>query len=250
MAEICARLDGLPLAIELAAARIQAAAAARAAGAPGAALAAADRRRRVTLPARQQTLRAAIAWSYDLLTAPEQRLFRRLAVFVGGCTLEAAEVIGCASGETQMDVLQGITRLLDGSLLRTESEPGGDLRLGMLETIREFALEQLASNGELDSTRYRHAAYFAAMAEQAASPRLDGPHGPALLARLERDHDNLLAALRWLLERGDAERSTELAGALWSFWETRAYKHEGLALLESCSRSGRGCRHGPCGRER
>jgi predicted ATPase len=165
VAAICRRLDGLPLAIELAAARVKVLS-------PAALLARLERRLVVLtgggrdLPARQQTMRDTIAWSYDLLTVPEQQLFRRLAIFVGGCTFAAAESVANASGELGIDPFDGLTSLVDKSLLQRVETAGGEPRFSMLETIRELGLERLAACGELDETSRRHAAYFLAFAEQ------------------------------------------------------------------------------------
>jgi predicted ATPase/DNA-binding CsgD family transcriptional regulator len=238
VAELCVRLDGLPLAIELAAAR-------SALLEPRELLLRLERRLALLgdgprdLPARQRTLGGAIAWSYDLLEPEEQRLFRRLGVFVGGCAVDAAAAVVGAADEPAMDVLEGIANLLDRSLVRKEPQPEGGLRVGLLETIREFALDRLAACGEHESAHDRYAAHFSALAEQAASPRLDGPDGPGLLVKLDREHDNLRAALRWLLEHGSAEHGVRLAGALWSFWETRGHLNEGLAWLETALARGR-----------
>ena len=237
VAELCVRLDGLPLAIELTAA-------ASAVLEPPELLTRLQRRLALfgegprDVPARQRTLRGANAWSYDLLAPEEQRLFRRLGVFAGGCTLEAAAAVVRAPDEPPMDALEGIARLLDRSLVRKEPQPHSRLRVTMLETIREYALEQQGASGDLASTDERHAAYFAALAEQAASPRLDAPDGPALLVELDREHDNLRAALRWLLDHGRAEHSIRLAGALWSFWEARGHLSEGLAWLQAALAQG------------
>ncbi|MBV9355175.1 MAG: tetratricopeptide repeat protein, partial [Chloroflexi bacterium] len=184
-------------------------------------------------PPRQRTLHDAIDWSYELLTPDRQRLFRRLAAFAGGCTLAAAEAVAWAPDHPDVEALDALTSLIDHSLLRREGDSDGVLRVSMLETIREFALERLAAAGELETVRFRHACYFADLAEQAASPRLDGPDGPALLDRLEREHDNLRAALRWFLESGAVERSVRMAGALWSFWELHDHAREGLSWLEA-----------------
>ena len=210
VAQICRRLDGLPLAIELAAAWARLLP-------PTALLARLERRLPLLvggphdLPDRQRTMRDAIAWSYDLLDAPEQRLFRRLAVFSGGCTPEAAEAVCAAPGE-ELETLAGLAALVDKSLLRSEGDVHAGLaepRLVMLETLREYGLEQLAAHGEGDAARDRHAAYYLALAE-AAEPALAGPDGPVWRTRLEREHDNLRAALAWLLGRGEADRALRL----------------------------------------
>ena len=237
VAELCVRLDGLPLAIELAAARCRLLE-------PPELLARFDRLALLgdgprDAPPRQRALRAAIGWSYQLLAPAEQRLFRRLSVCAGGCTLEAADAVAVAPDEPAFDLLEGIASLVDHSLLRKEPDLGSYLRVGMLETMRAFALEQLAAQGELEAAQQRHATFFVDLAEQAAAPRLDGPGGPALVRRLELEHDNLRAALRWLLDRGDGERGVQLAGALWSFWEVRGHLSEGLTWLDAALASDR-----------
>jgi predicted ATPase/DNA-binding CsgD family transcriptional regulator len=237
VAEICVRLDGLPLAIELAAARIKLLppqALLTRLGHPLQVLTSGAR----DVPARQQTLRNTLAWSYDLLDAEEQRLFRRLSVFVGGCTLEAVEGLSTALGEMPASVLDGVASLLDKSLLRQMEQEGEELRLLMLATIREFGLEALAASGEMESTQRAHAAYYLALAED-AELELGGPQQAAWLERLEREHDNLRAALQWSLEQaGDEEagqrRETalRLAGALYMFWWTLGHWSEGRTFLE------------------
>ncbi|MBV9356738.1 MAG: AAA family ATPase, partial [Chloroflexi bacterium] len=238
VAELCVRLDGLPLAIELAAARCRLLE-------PSELLARLDRRLALLddgprdAPPRQRALRAAIDWSYELLAPAEQRLLCRLGVFAGGCTIEAAQAVAVTPDEPAQEILEGIGGLLDHSLLRKEPDPDGYLRVGMLESMRAFALEQLAAQRELESTQRRHALFYVSLAEQAAAPRLDGPKGPALVSRLEREHDNLRAALRWLLDHGDVERGVQLAGALWSFWEVRGHLSEGVTWLDAALASER-----------
>src|SRR5437660_5093995 len=227
VAEICARLDGLPLAIELAAARIKLL--------PPPALLARLGQRLVVLtsggrdaPARQQTLRKTIEWSYQLLDAEEQRLFRRLSVFVGGCTLQAFEAV-CAALDTQppaVPVLDGAASLLDKSLLRQTESEAEEPRFVILETIREYGREALEASGEAEVTHQAHAAYFLAMAE-AAERAWNGPQQAGWLARLEQEHDNLRTAMNWLLERGEAERALRLGTALWWFWYTQEHMNEG-----------------------
>ena len=222
VAAICVRLDGLPLAIELAAARIKLLA-------PQAML------RRLEDPlkfltggardlsVRQQTLRGAIAWSYDLLDENEKRLFRRLAVFVGGFTLEAAAAVCETTGDLQLDVFEGIAALVDESLLRQESSPDGEPRFFMLETIREYALERLTESGE--ELQRQHAEFFLTFAEQ-AEIELHGFQQLKWLERLEVEHDNLRAALGWLAHNDEAQRGLRLAGALTDFWNTRGHRTE------------------------
>lgn len=216
IAEICVRLDGLPLAIELAAARVKL-------FPPQAMLGRLEHRLAWltggarNLPARHQTLRNAIGWSYDLLGENEKVLFQRLAVFVGGCTLEGAEAVCARAGDLEINVLEGVTALIDESLLRQSETPDGQYRLCMLETIREFALETLVAGPDRDEVYRQHAEYFAALAEE-AEPHLRGPQTTAWLRRLEQDHDNLRAAHAWLLEH-DAAAALRLVVALAAFWD-------------------------------
>jgi predicted ATPase/DNA-binding XRE family transcriptional regulator len=228
VAAICRRLDGLPLAIELAAARSRILAPPallahlqRAIPAPALGLLIGGYR---DLPARQQTLRGAIAWSYDLLPAAEQALFRRLAVFADGCTLEAVERIG---GGPPLD---GLESLVSKSLLRREVA-GDEARFAMLATIREYALEQVLAHGELDALRAAHAAFFLHLAET-AEPHLSGPQQGRWLDRLDREQANFRAALDWLLAAGDAEGTTRVAAALGRFWQLRGYWQEGRRWLD------------------
>jgi predicted ATPase/DNA-binding CsgD family transcriptional regulator len=234
IAEICVRLDGLPLAIELAAARIKLLS-------PQALLTRLAHRLQVLTsgaqdaPVRQQTLRNTLAWSYDLLDVEEQRLFRRLSVFVGGCTLEVVEGLYTALGEMPAEVLDGMASLIDKSLLRQVEQEGEEPRLLMLATIREYGLEVLASSGEMESTRQAHAHYYLALAEQ-AELELGGPQQAVWLDRLEREHDNLRGALQWSLEQGETQSSMEMAmrlgGALRLFWWGRGHWSEGRIFLE------------------
>jgi predicted ATPase len=200
---ICRRLDGLPLAIELAAARTRLLT-------PQALLTRLHHRLRVLTggardaPARQQTLKRTIEWSYALLAADEQQLFRRLAVFVGGCTLEA---VVNAAGEPETEVLEGLEALVEKSLLRRVEQVNGEPRLSMLETIREYALERLAMCGEEEDVCSRHARYYLALA---AAPKLTTGEQVARLDRLETEHGNLRAALGWFLDRGETEAALRL----------------------------------------
>jgi len=226
IAEVCHRLDGLPLAIELAAARVNV-------FSPPALLARLEHRLAVLtsgprdLPVRQQTLRQAIAWSYDLLTPGEQMLYRRLAVFVGGFPLTAAEAVVAGGGpDPGLDVVNGMASLVDKSLLRQE-EPAGELRFRMLETIREHALERLTTAGEADRFRQAHGAYYLALAEQAEPGLLGGWRQAESLDRLTEEHDNLRAALSWFARHGPADRGLRLAAALVRFWRVRGYLAEG-----------------------
>jgi predicted ATPase/class 3 adenylate cyclase len=227
--EICRRLDGLPLAIELAAAPSRLLP-------PRALLARLERRLQLLkggardLPARQQTLRATIDWSYALLEAGEQALFARLAAFASGCTLEAAEAV--CDLDDGLDVLAGLNGLVDKNLLQPRDGPGGDSRVALLETIREYALERLAERGEADATARRHADYYLSLAEQ-AEPELLGPRQGAWYERLEADLDNLRAALAWSLAHQKVEATARLAASVLPFWVSRSHANEGLRWLDT-----------------
>ncbi len=235
IAEICIRLDGLPLAIELAAARVKLLS-------PPVLLIRLEHRLHLLTsstqdaPNRQRTLRNTLQWSYDLLDAAEQRLFRRLSVFVGGCTLEAIEAIHVTLDEGAGQVLEGVASLLDKSLLQQREQEGGEPRLQLLETIREYGLEALETSGEMEDTRRAHAAYYLALAEQAET-ELSGPQQISWFERLEREHDNLRAVMQWVLEPGRQEEqrlemALRLGAALGRFWFARGPFHEGQIFLE------------------
>jgi predicted ATPase/class 3 adenylate cyclase/DNA-binding CsgD family transcriptional regulator len=234
IAAICVRLEGLPLAIELAAARSKL-------FPPPALLQRMTHRLDILTggvqgaPARQQTLRSTIAWSYNLLDVLEQRLFRRLAVFVGTYTLEAVESLCGACTDGRGHVLDGVASLIDKSLLLQIEREGEEPRLVMLETIREYGLEMLAASGEEEMTRQAHAAYYLTLAEK-AEPELAGPQQAAWLHRLEREHDNLHAALQWSVAQGQATHDMTLAlrlgVALRNFWVVRGPSSEGRNFLE------------------
>ena len=237
VAEICIRLDGLPLAIELAAARIKLLP-------PRALLKRLGSRLKLVtegarnLPERQRTLRGTIEWSYTLLEEGERVLFARLAVFSGGRTLEAIEAICVAKGDLPVDALEGVSFLLDKSLLRQEEGLEGEPRFVMLETIHEYARERLEASGEAEEIKRLHAEYFLALAE-GAEPELTGPDQLACLERLEAEHDNMRAALTWSLEK-EPETALRLAGMLAHFWEIRSDISEGSMWLEAALRqSGR-----------
>jgi predicted ATPase/DNA-binding CsgD family transcriptional regulator len=236
VAEICVRLDGLPLAIELAAARIKVLP-------PQELLTRLGQRLTVLTggardaPARQQTLRNTIAWSYQLLGAAEQGLFQRLSVFVGGCTFEAIEAV-CTALDIKSSagqVFDGVASLIDKSLLQQTEQEEDEPRLVMLETIREYGLECLRESGEMETTWQAHAEYYLVLAEEAES-ELVGPQQVAWLERLEREHDNLRAAMRWILEQWEIwhhrEMALRLGGALQRFWEVRGHWSEGWSFLE------------------
>lgn len=229
VAEICARLEGLPLAIELAAARVGALTPSELLSRLGRRLDLLTRNRR-DAPSRQQTLRTAIAWSYDRLSSQEQALFRRLAVFAKGGTLEAVEVVGSAGGDLELDVLDGVAALVEASLLRQTEGPAGVSRYRMLETLREYGLECLTALGEAAATRKSHADVYLALAE-AAEPELSGSEQAVWLERLETEHDNLREALRWHQQSTETEAGLRLAATLWRFWNIRGHLTEGRAWL-------------------
>jgi predicted ATPase/DNA-binding CsgD family transcriptional regulator len=227
--DICRRLDGLPLAIELVAPGIKVLP-------PSVLLSRLERRLPLPAggvrdaPARQQTMHDAIAWSYNLLAPDEQTLFRQLAIFVGGCDLEAAEAIASHAG---INVLDGIARLIEQSLLRQVVGTGDEPRFAMLETIREFGHEQLTAHGEDARARHAHAKYFLALAERADAP--DEMHGRAArpwIDRLEVDHANLRAALAYFAEAEEPVAEVRLAGALALLWFQGGYVREGIERLD------------------
>jgi predicted ATPase/transcriptional regulator with XRE-family HTH domain len=236
VAAICARLDGLPLAIELAAARIKLLP-------PPAMLAQLEHGLGMLtggprdLAERQQAIQSTIAWSENLLSAEERVPFRRLAVFAGGCTLETAQSV-CAAPEgaapVQLDMLQGLSALVNQSLVQ-QREEGGEARFSMLRVIREYARERLEVSGETEALRRAHAACMVALAER-AEPELIGPEQGAWLNRLEREHDNLRAALEWATERSEAETGLRLVGALGRFWLARGHLREGRSWVEALLR--------------
>jgi predicted ATPase/class 3 adenylate cyclase len=230
IAEIGRRLDGLPLAIELAAARIRVLT-------PEQILERLGNRLRLLstgatdLTDRQRTLRGAIDWSYDLLTAAEKRFFDRLAVFAGAPDLNAIESVVDPDLELGMDPLDAVERLVEKSLLR-RSETAGAARFGYLETIREFARERLAAGGDDAELRARHAQYYVALAERFA-PQLLGPEGDTYLGLLAADHDEVRATIAWSLEVGQPEIGLRLSAAIWRFWHLRSHLTEGRLHLTS-----------------
>lgn len=233
IAEICTRLDGLPLALELGAARIKYLS-------PQALLARLEHRLEILtggqrdLPARQRTLRDTIAWSYDLLTPDEQRLFRRLAIFVGGGTETAAAAICLGADDRPTSLFDGLVSLIDKSMVLRGESPDGEIRFGMFETIREYALEQLTASGDLADLARRHATYYLAQAE-AAEPELIHPERgeqAIWIRRLAAEHDNLRAALAWATAlRDDTALELRLAGTLWQFWWVSGSLSEGRRRL-------------------
>src|SRR5918997_891894 len=229
--EICERLDGLPLAIELAAARIKLLP-------PRVLLDRLGNRLKIltggarNLPERQRTLRNAIEWSYRLLDEGEKMLFGRLGVFSSGATLEAMEAVCDAEGDLPTDVFEGASSLLNKSLVRQEEGAGGEPRFVMLETIHEFANVKLEGRGEAEAVRCAHAEYFLALAEE-ADPMLWGAEDAAWLDRLEQEHDNMRTALSWAIEHEEGELALRLGAALPWFWYMEGYYGEGRRWLEA-----------------
>ncbi|GAC1637258.1 MAG: hypothetical protein NVS4B9_30390 [Ktedonobacteraceae bacterium] len=230
IAAICTRLDGLPLAIELAAARSKLLP-------PYALLARLEHRLHLLtcgardVSDRQRTLRNTLEWSYILLEAAEQRLFRRLSVFVGGGTLDALEAMYATLGDTGDHILNSVASLLDNSLLQQTELEGEEPRFVMLETIREYGLEALAARGEKEVTMQAHATYYLQLADQ-GGPNLIGIEQQRWHRRLEREHANLRAALYWSIERKETELTLRLSNALWWFWLTQNHLGEGRQWLE------------------
>jgi len=228
---ICSRVDGLPLAIELAAARVKVLP-------PSAMLARLESRLELltagprNVPERQQTLRKTIDWSYDLLNESEQKLLRRLGVFVGGCTLEAAEAVCNTRSDLGAEIFNVMSSLVDKSLVQQTEQSGNEPRFGMLETIREYCLERLSDSGEEPAARRAHAAYCLVLAEE-GNPDLPETERGGWLARCDIEHDNFRAALDWLFPSAEVEWSFRLCGALFRFWEMREHLAEGRARLES-----------------
>ncbi len=219
--EICARLDGLPLAIELAAARMKLLPLQAMLARLGQSLQVLTGAAR-DVPARQQTLRNTIAWSYNLLDAQEQQLFQRLSIFAGGCTIEAAEAVCAAPGDGNKEdqVLDIVASLIDKSLLQQTGLESEEPRFAMLETIREYGLERLEASSKAEVTQRSHAEYFLTLAER-AEPEVRSAQQITWIARLEHEHDNLREALRWFIAQEAWEKALRLCGAWWEFWHAR-----------------------------
>ncbi|MEO7803157.1 MAG: adenylate/guanylate cyclase domain-containing protein [Actinomycetota bacterium] len=229
IAEICARLDGLPLAIELAAARVRVLS-------PEALLARLGDRLKLLVggsresPERQKTLRGTIEWSYDLLDEQERKLLRQVSVFTNGCRLEEAEIV-CVSDDLGTDVFDGLSSLVDKSLVKIDESAPAETRFFMLETIREYALERLRETEEDQQIHQRHAAAYVDLAEQ-AQPHLVTSKGRAWLDQLDRDNDNLRAAHAWAVTNEESDMALRMVVALWRFWHMRGYLQEGRRRAE------------------
>jgi predicted ATPase/DNA-binding XRE family transcriptional regulator len=230
VAAVCARLDGLPLALELAAPWLRLLT-------PEELLERLDRRLELLvegprdLPERQRTLRAALEWSCQLLAPEPLALLRRLAVFAGGAPLDGLECVCEAAGPLTGGVLRHLSALADHSLVRRQDAAGGEPRVTMLESVREHARELLEAAGELDATACAHLEHYATLAER-GHDEITGPGQEPWLARMRREHDNVRAALAWAIRSGDAAEGLRLAGAMWLFWDYDGHRHEGLEWLE------------------
>jgi len=230
VAEICVRLEGIPLALELAAARIKL-------FAPHALLA--ELSHRLTLSVqksadvspRHQTLRNAVAWSYQLLEPDEQALFARLGVFVGGFTLEATDAV-CAEESTEVPMLEQLASLVDKSMLQHGRRENGQPRFSMLETLREYALEQLEALGQTRIARRQHWTYYLHLVET-IEPRPKEPDLPAWMKQLEEEHDNIRAALQWTLEQNEVDAALRIAGAVWKLWQIHGHVEEGVEWMKT-----------------
>lgn len=241
VAEVCRRLDGLPLAIELAAARCIAMS-------PGEIAARLEDRFRLlvsvdaSVSSHQRTLAATLDWSHDLLAPDERTLLRRLAAFAGGWMLEACEAVCADDGDDGLrpwDILDLLVRLITKSLVQVEAQPQGGTRYRLLETVRQYAAQRLAASPDATAVRARHAAHFLALAE-ATAPHLTGPDQAARLERLDHDLDNLRAALSWARDAGEAAITLRLAGTVARFWHERGYLAEGRGWLEEALARARG----------
>lgn len=237
VAEICRRLDGIPLAIELAAARVGLSVPeiSERLGDSLKLLTGGDR----TATPRHRTLRGTLDWSHELLSEGEKRLFRQLSVFAGGWTLGAAEAVGAVDGVAREDVLDLLSRLVDKSLVVAEMRREGSPRYRFLEPVRQYAQERLEGSEETNAVRLRHALWFLAFAEE-AEPELRSKHQGLWLERLETEHDNLRAAIQCFLEQKETEPALRLCGALGDFWHVRGYLSEGRRWLEAALEEGEG----------
>jgi predicted ATPase/DNA-binding CsgD family transcriptional regulator len=237
VAQVCWRLEGIPLAIELAAGRMGVLSAEQLASRLEDSLKLLTGGR--TTDPRHRTLRATLEWSHDLLSESERTLFRRLAVFAGGGTLEAAEEVCSGEGIEQDDVLDILSKLVDKSLVVAEASPGvdGELRYRMLEPIRQYGQERLEESGEADATRDRHAASFLALAEK-AGPELRGPRQVPWLKRLDTERDNVRGAMAWLVGQGESQTVARIGWALWLFWWMHGHFTEGRRWMEEALAKG------------
>lgn len=229
--EICAQLDGIPLAIELAAARTKL-------FAPQALLKELSHRlsllsqKNSNRSPRHQTMRNAVAWSYQLLGEEERALFAQLGVFARGCTLQAVEVVCMWENKSDTSLLEQLASLVDKSMLQHELRPNGEPRFMLLETLREYALERLETDGQTEVVRKRHLEYYLGLVES-IEPGPKEPNLPAWMKALEEEHDNLRAALQWALEHGEVETALRIAGAIWRFWQIHGHVEEGAQWMKA-----------------
>jgi predicted ATPase/DNA-binding SARP family transcriptional activator len=228
--EICRKLEGIPLAIELAAVRVGPLSVEQIAERLTNSLKLLAGGTRTQMP-KQRTLRGTLGWSHKLLSEDEKKLFGRLSVFAGGWTLEAAEAVGAGKGAEEEDILDVLSGLVEKSLVMSESTEGGRIRYRLLEPIRQYALEKLEESGEAEAAKRAHAEYFLALAQE-AEPELFGPREAEWFERLDEEHDNIRAALSWSLEGADPELGLRLAGAIWWFWYWRGHYSEGQRWLQ------------------
>jgi predicted ATPase/DNA-binding CsgD family transcriptional regulator len=236
VAEICGKLEGIPLAIELAAARVGVLSTEQICERLVASLKLLTGGGRTQTP-RQRTLRGTLDWSYDLLPEPERKVFRRLSVFAGGWTLDASEAVASGDGVEEGEILELISRLVEKSLVVAKGSNLGSVRHRLLEPIRQYAREKLEDSGEVEEHRRRHAGFFLALAEEAEQGLRESEQGE-WLERLEAEHDNMRAALSWATERGEAELGLRFASALRWFWYARGHYGEGRGWLEQALATG------------
>ena len=230
VAEICRKLEGIPLAIELASARVGTLSVEQISERLEGSLDFLTRGGRTAEP-RQQTLKGALDWSYELLSEDEKELFGRLSVFAGGCTLEASEAVGAGGGVEEGEVLDLLSGLVEKSLVVARGGDQGGVRYRLLEPLRQYASQKLEESGQAEAAKRLHAGYFLVLAEE-AEPQLFGPRDVELLERLEEEHDNMRATLSWALEEAQAELGLRLAAALWPFWEARGHYSEARRWIE------------------
>jgi predicted ATPase len=231
VAEVCGRLEGIPLALELAAARVGTLSLEQILERLTDSLGLLTRGGRTAVP-RQRTLKGTLDWSYDLLSEPERVLFGRLSTFAGGWTLVASEVVGSGEGVEEGEVLDLLSGLVDKSLVVAKGSDEGGVRYRLLEPVRQYALARLEESGETEAAKRAHAQHFLAMAEE-AEPELLGPREAEWYDRLEDEHDNIRVALSWSLEGADPELGVRLAGAIWWFWHRHGHLSKGIRWLEA-----------------
>jgi predicted ATPase/DNA-binding CsgD family transcriptional regulator len=236
VAEICRRLEGIPLAIELAAARVGTLSLEQISERLEGSLELLTHGGRTAVP-RHRTLKGALEWSYNLLSENEKKLFGRLSVFAGGWTLEASEAVGAGGGVEEGEVLDLLSGLVEKSLVMVRGDDQGGARYRLLEPVRQYALDKLEEGDEVEEARRRHAEFFLGLAEETET-QMRGPEQAAWLDRLEAEHDNLRGALSWALERGEPELGLHLVEAFWWFWESRMYFVEGRWWLEQALAKG------------